>query len=55
LPEGVSGEPVWTEVVVSGGAMVDCGGDPPQALNRKPRAASAKKDGRISTELRRNG
>ena len=54
LPEGVTGEPVCTEVVGGGGAMVDCGGDP-QALSRKPRAASAKKVGRIGTELRRNG
>jgi hypothetical protein len=53
LPEAVTGEPTAAVTVVDCVPDVLVLGDPPQAANRKATVASANRDWRIGTKLRR--
>jgi hypothetical protein len=53
LPDAVTGEPEAVVVVVDGAVGVLVLGDSPQAASRKAAVASANRDWRIGTKLRR--
>jgi hypothetical protein len=53
LPDAVTGEPEAAVVVVDGAVGVLVLGDSPQAASRKAAVASANRDWRIGTKLRR--